>query len=145
DATWAYDLTAGGSQVISVITVSTLIENAVANGDTPNLQQGYHFKLQFSQDPQKHKTFWVECTPAGEQLPLDCDGDTDGSVLVNGVCDGTPPARAVQAASTAPSLPHAGSGPGTSPMLPLAVMAAVALAVGGGLLLVLHLGRRQRI
>ena len=23
--------------------------------------QGYHFKLQLSQEPQKHKTFWVNC------------------------------------------------------------------------------------
>ena len=51
-----------GSQVIAVINVQQLIQQAAANGDTP-AQQGYHFKLQFSQDPQKHKTFWVNCPP----------------------------------------------------------------------------------
>jgi hypothetical protein len=58
-ATWHYS---GGKQpqVISVISVRTLIADAVANGDTP-AHQGYHFKLQLSQDPQKHKTFWVKC------------------------------------------------------------------------------------
>jgi hypothetical protein len=48
--------------VISVINVQQLIAQAAANGDTP-AKQGYHFKLQFVQDPQKHKTFWVNCPP----------------------------------------------------------------------------------
>lgn len=61
-STWAYNAATGGTQVISVIDVQTLIANAIANGDTPNSQQGYHFKLQLSQDPQKHKTFWVDCS-----------------------------------------------------------------------------------
>jgi hypothetical protein len=60
-STWKYNQSLGGSQVISVINVKTLIETAVAHGDTPVNGQGYHFKLQFSQDPQKHKTFWVNC------------------------------------------------------------------------------------
>jgi len=46
------------------IPVKTLIANARANGDMPQPQQGFHFKLQFSQDPQKHKTFWVNCQVA---------------------------------------------------------------------------------
>jgi hypothetical protein len=61
-STWKYDGTQGGSQVIDVISVQTLIANAAANGDAP-AHNGYHFKLQFSQDPQKHKTFWVDCPP----------------------------------------------------------------------------------
>jgi hypothetical protein len=47
--------------VISVISVKALIETAAAHGDAPANGQGYHFKLEFSQDPQKHKTFWVNC------------------------------------------------------------------------------------
>jgi hypothetical protein len=58
---WAYNTAAGGDQVTSVISVQTLIANAVAAGDVAQAQQGFHFKLQFSQDPQKHKTFWVNC------------------------------------------------------------------------------------
>jgi hypothetical protein len=58
---WSYNQSLGGSQVISVINVKTLIETAIAHGDAPVNGQGYHFKLQFSQDPQKHKTFWVKC------------------------------------------------------------------------------------
>jgi hypothetical protein len=58
-ASWRYS--AGKQpQIISVISVRTLIADAVAHGDTP-ARQGYHFKLQLSQDPQKHKTFWVNC------------------------------------------------------------------------------------
>jgi hypothetical protein len=48
--------------------------NAKANGDAPVNKQGFHFKLQFSQDPQKHKTFWVNC-PA----PSGSGGGTGGS------------------------------------------------------------------
>ena len=59
--TWTYNQTQGGTQVIDVINVTTLINNAIANGDTPQANQGYHFKLQLVQAPQKHKTFWVDC------------------------------------------------------------------------------------
>jgi len=62
-STWSYDQSSGGSQIVSVINVSQLISAAQANHDAPVNKQGYHFKLQFSQDPAKHKTFWVNCTP----------------------------------------------------------------------------------
>jgi hypothetical protein len=60
-STWSYDQSKGGSQVTSVINVEALIVAAAAHGDAPVNGQGYHFKLQFSQYPQKHKTFWVNC------------------------------------------------------------------------------------
>jgi hypothetical protein len=60
-STWSYNQTQGGVQVLDVIKVQTLVANAMANGDVPHPKQGFHFKLQFSQDPQKHKTFWVRC------------------------------------------------------------------------------------
>jgi hypothetical protein len=59
-STWSYNTSQGGDQVVSVINVQQLIATAAANGDTP-AKQGYHFKLDFSQDPQKHKVFWVNC------------------------------------------------------------------------------------
>jgi hypothetical protein len=37
-----------------------LIQQVQANGDHPSAP-GCHFKLGFSQDPRKHKTFWVSC------------------------------------------------------------------------------------
>jgi hypothetical protein len=61
NANWTYNKAQGGDQVTDVIVVKTLIANAIANGDAPINKQGFHFKLQFSQDPQKHKTFWVNC------------------------------------------------------------------------------------
>src|SRR5215831_9592770 len=65
-ASWSYDQSQGGSQVIDVIDVKTLVANAIAHGDKPVNKQGLHFKLQLSQDPQKHKTFWVNCpAPSG--------------------------------------------------------------------------------
>jgi hypothetical protein len=68
-ATWSYDTAKGGDQVVAVINVSQLIATAQHNGDAPKNKQGYHFKLQFSQDPQKHKTFWVDCTSSGPSSP----------------------------------------------------------------------------
>ena len=59
---WSYNQSRGGDQVISVINVQQLIATAQANGDQP-AAQGYHFKLDLSQDPQKHKTFWINCQP----------------------------------------------------------------------------------
>jgi hypothetical protein len=60
-STWSYNRSKGGAQIMDVISVKTLIATAVAHGDAPVNKQGFHFKLQFSQDPQKHKTFWVNC------------------------------------------------------------------------------------
>ncbi len=51
-----------GDQVIAVINVSSLISQAQANGDKASAQ-GYYFKLEFTQDPQLDRTFWVDCTP----------------------------------------------------------------------------------
>ncbi|MFN2466112.1 MAG: hypothetical protein ABR598_07600 [Candidatus Dormibacteria bacterium] len=66
NSTWTYNQAQGGAQVISVINVQTLVANAQAAGATPVNKNGYHFKLDLSQDPQKHKTFWVSCpAPAG--------------------------------------------------------------------------------
>ena len=59
-SSWSYS--GSGDQVISVIDVQTLIANAQAAGAAPVNKNGFHFKLEFSQDPQKHKTFWVACT-----------------------------------------------------------------------------------
>jgi len=83
-ATWHYS---GGKQpqVMSVIPVRTLIADAVANGDTP-AHQGYHFKLQLSQDPQKHKTFWVDC-PA----PASVGGGNTGGTTTPPSTTSTPP------------------------------------------------------
>ena len=86
-AGWTYNLVAGGDQVTQVIDVSTLIAAAKAAGDAPVNGQGFHFKLQFSQDPQKHKTFWVNC-PAGPstttlwvQKLRSCGGTLPGAQL----------------------------------------------------------------
>ena len=60
-AGWTYNTVSGGDQVTQVIDVGTLVSNAIAAGDAPVNSQGFHFKLQFSLFPQKHKTFWVKC------------------------------------------------------------------------------------
>jgi hypothetical protein len=60
-STWSYDKSGPGIQVIDRIDVETLVANAIANGDAPINGQGFHFKLALTQDPQKYKTFWVNC------------------------------------------------------------------------------------
>ena len=83
-ASWTYDQSTGGSQTIAVIPVKTLVDNAIANGDAPVNSQGLHFKLQFSQDPQKHKTFWVNCpqtnSPGSPSTPTPTPTTTTGGV-----------------------------------------------------------------
>jgi len=66
--TWSYDSSQGGDQVVATISVATLIGNASANGDKA-AHNGYHFKLDFGQDPQKHKVFWVDCTSVPTSAP----------------------------------------------------------------------------
>lgn len=57
--TWS----SAGEEPIAVISVAKLISQVEANGDSA-AAQGFHFKLDFSQDPQKHKTFWIDCPPS---------------------------------------------------------------------------------
>lgn len=52
-----------GTNVVAQINTAQLVAHALSNGDVPQATQGLHFKLQFSMDPQKHKTFWVDCLP----------------------------------------------------------------------------------
>jgi uncharacterized repeat protein (TIGR01451 family) len=80
-SSWSYNRSQGGSQVISVISVKTLIETAAAHGDAPVNGQGYQFKLQLAQEPQKHKTFWVNCPrwgPADLSIAKRADPGTVG-------------------------------------------------------------------
>jgi len=53
------------SEVIAHIDINVLMDDAQAAGMTAQAQQGYHFKLDLSQDPQKHKVFWVDCAAPG--------------------------------------------------------------------------------
>jgi hypothetical protein len=61
-AQWSYNTTTEGTQTIATFSGSQLVQDAVNAGATAS-NQGYHFKLDFSQDPQKHKTFWINCPP----------------------------------------------------------------------------------
>jgi hypothetical protein len=69
---WVYNRHDGGPQILDVIDVQKLVDSATAKGDAPVNGQGLHFKLQFAQAPQKHKTFWVDCgtsTPTPSPTP----------------------------------------------------------------------------
>lgn len=77
-SSWEYKRPPGGSQVISTINVKTLIETATAHGERPVNRQGYHFKLQLSQEPQKHKTFWLNCQLADLSIAKDTSVATVG-------------------------------------------------------------------
>jgi hypothetical protein len=86
-AGWTYNLATAGDQVTQVIDVSTLIATAESAGDAPINGQGFHFKLQLSQDPQKHKTFWVNCPTGPSATTLwiqklrSCGGTLPGAQL----------------------------------------------------------------
>lgn len=100
-STWSYSGT--GTQVVAVINVSQLIKQAAANGDKP-AAQGYHFKLDFSQDPQKHKTFWVNCpAPASSTTPA-------GSAPTGTSPTGTSPTGTTPTGSKTPSSTTSKSG-----------------------------------
>lgn len=75
---WKYNTPKTDSEIISVIDVHLLIANARAAGAAPINRQGYHFKLDVTQDPQKHKTFWVDC-PASVGTGATHTGGTGGT------------------------------------------------------------------
>ena len=51
-ATWTYNTTQGGDQIMQVINVATLVANAVAAGDTAVNRQGLRPRVRFDQGPQ---------------------------------------------------------------------------------------------
>ncbi len=63
-------------QIIAVIPAQTLIANAISAGAHAT-HQGFHFKLQLRQDPQKHKTFWLQCGQP-ERPPATAGGGASG-------------------------------------------------------------------
>jgi hypothetical protein len=130
-AIWHYNTTAGGTQNLITsdsdaadgdaapsdaadvsdtdIDVNDLIQNAVANGDAPVNKQGFHFKLQFSQDPQKHKTFWVNCTPTSPPVTAPVAAALSAKTAKAAAAQATETAQ-VKAATT-PSTPAAPPAP----------------------------------
>ncbi len=119
-ATWNYNQSQGGYQVMAVISVKTLIADAIANGDSPVNGQGYHFKLQFLQDPQKHKTFWVNCpgptptpTPSGGSTPTPTP--SSGSTPTPTPSGGSTPTPTPSGGSTPTPTPSGGSTPTPTP------------------------------
>jgi hypothetical protein len=107
DYSGAWSYTPAGDRTIAVISVSKLIAQAEANGDA-GTAQGFHFKLEFSQDPQKHKTFWVDCpgsTTGGGGSNTGGGGSNAGGGGSN-TGGGSPPAGG----GNDPSPPPGGSG-----------------------------------
>jgi hypothetical protein len=92
-----------GTQQIALIPISQLMAGAQASHDSP-ANQGFHFKLDFSQDPQKHKTFWVNC-------PASSSGGTPGGGTPGGGTPGTPgTSSAPSSGSPVSTIPSGGSG-----------------------------------
>lgn len=124
--TWTYNQTTGGNQKIApVIVVATLIANAVANGDVAQPEQGFHFKIDFDQDPNLSKTFWVACNATANgpppSNPPGCTTSCAGGGPSSGVAGASTPATAVT-----PSTPSTGAGAAIGAGLGL-------LALGGAL------------
>ena len=169
-ASWTYNQTTGGDQVMAVIPISSLQVGSAANGDIPQAQQGLHFKLQFVQDPQKHKTFWVNClspspsptptptlsptptpTPSATPTPTQSPTPTPtgspsptptGSVAPTATPTGNP---SPSPSTTMPpaTLPGTGGGPGgAAGSAGTTVPLAMILIVAGGLLLARNAFRR---
>lgn len=78
-ATWHFDTAGADHQIIATVSAQTLLGNAQASGDTPQQNQGFHFKLDV-EDPHaggptgddKYKVFWISCagpTPFTTQTP----------------------------------------------------------------------------
>jgi hypothetical protein len=97
-SSWSYNPATGGDQVVAVISISQLISTARANGDAPKNKNGYHFKLDFSQDPQKHKTFWVNCPPGSPAAPAGAPSTSAGAPRPSGQTPTTTSSRGTESA-----------------------------------------------
>jgi hypothetical protein len=86
-----------------------LIANAISAGAQAT-HQGFHFKLQLRQDPQKHKTFWLQC-PQPERPPGAAGGGGSGGGGPAG--GGGPPGSG--GASSGGGVPGTGGTPGGGP------------------------------
>lgn len=87
-STASWQRTAGRApRVIATVPVQVLVANAVAAG-AHSTHQGFHFKLQLSQDPQKHKTFWLECPETQHPLPATGGGTPAGGSSGGGPTSG---------------------------------------------------------
>lgn len=107
-AGWHYNTAMGGDQVLAVIPISALLAGSAANGDTPQSQQGLHFKLQFVQDPQKHKTFWVNCAATSPSA------SPTGTATPTPTASGSPTATPTGTATPTPSATVTPSPSGTA-------------------------------
>jgi hypothetical protein len=119
---WSYNPSQSDPQIIGTINVTTLINTAAANGDSPQNKQGYHFKLQVSQDPSKYKTFWVNCPPpsspppqcgenGGQQCPPTC-GEDEGQQCPPPKCSKEDSCQPGPTGPTGPQGPQGPPGPG---------------------------------
>ena len=80
--TWS---TPSSGDVIATLSGSDLVAAAVTlDNATPNVNQGYHFKLDLSQEGVKHKTFWVRCSEEPPAPTLDVTKTADKASVVSG-------------------------------------------------------------
>jgi len=80
--TWS---TPSSGDVIATLSGSALVAAAVnLDSATPNVNQGYHFKLDLSQEGVKHKTFWVRCTEEPPTPTLGVTKTADKASVVSG-------------------------------------------------------------
>jgi hypothetical protein len=88
-ANWSYDTSREGTQQIAdTIDGRTLVQDAISAGASAS-NQGYHFKLDFSQDPQKHKTFWINCQPSSQNTGGGSTTSNYAAANSGGTCQGT--------------------------------------------------------
>jgi hypothetical protein len=114
-----------------VINIQQLIASAVANGDAAKNKNGLHFKLDFSQDPQKHKTFWVSCPAAQPGTPGSQPGSAGTPTPVHGTVPTATPAPTSGAPGGAASTPPIPSSSPHGAVQGLATRQSAATPAGG--------------
>lgn len=96
----AYSSARGGLQVMDIIDVDALVQNAIVAGADAHPVQGYHFKIQFNQGTdqkgnakkeQKHKTFWVHCNALAGPSSAPSSTPSQGSTPTPGVTPSATP------------------------------------------------------
>ena len=120
-ATWHFNTSGADQQIIATVTTATLLSNARASGDTPQQNQGFHFKLDV-EDPHaggptgddKYKVFWINCAGPTPFTTAPSSPTPTPTGSPQGTPTGSPQGTATGSPESTPTGTPTGS-PGSSP------------------------------
>lgn len=130
--TWQYNTIVGGTQTIATVSATTLVNDAIAAGDTVVNPNGLHFKIQVGQDPTKFKTFWLDCTPTTSTTTTTTSSTPATTTTTTTAPEETTTTTAPEETTTTTAPAESTTTPAAPPEVVSSSSTASALGVGAG-------------